>query len=113
MFSLRRFVRFVDKDAGEEAKRADANQAARSSYYGGISAIVKFFQTKTPPVQPEETLEIIAFMEAADISKAKQLLKYRPRMGLEAGLRKMLELDPLFARGKHSAEVTSVGQPAS
>jgi hypothetical protein len=59
------------KDAGEEAKRADANQAARSSYYGGVSAIVKFFQTKTPPVQPEETLEIIAFMEAADISKAR------------------------------------------
>jgi predicted dehydrogenase len=59
------------KDAGEEAKKADANQAARSSYYGGVSAIVKFFQTKTPPVQPEETLEIIAFMEAADISKAR------------------------------------------
>src|SRR5262245_12721955 len=59
------------KDAGEEAKRADANQAARSSYYGGVFAIVKFFQTKTPPVQPEETLEIIAFMEAADISKAR------------------------------------------
>jgi hypothetical protein len=33
--------------------------------------IVKFFRTKTPPVQPEETLEIIAFMEAADISRAR------------------------------------------
>lgn len=32
---------------------------------------MKFFQTKTPPVQPEETLELIAFMEAADISKAR------------------------------------------
>lgn len=59
------------KDAVEEAKRADANQAERSSYYGGVAAIVKFFQTKTPPVQPEETLEIVAFMEAADISKAR------------------------------------------
>jgi hypothetical protein len=49
------------KDAGEEAKRADVAQAARSSYYGGVAAVVKFFQTKIPPVQPEETLEIIAF----------------------------------------------------
>jgi predicted dehydrogenase len=59
------------KEAGEEAKKADANQAARSGYYGGVAAIVKFFQTKTPPVSPEETLEIIAFMEAADMSKAR------------------------------------------
>jgi hypothetical protein len=59
------------KDAGEEAKRADVAQAARSSYYGGVAAVVKFFQTKIPPVRPEETLEIIAFMEAADISKAR------------------------------------------
>jgi hypothetical protein len=32
---------------------------------------VTFFQTKEPPVAAEETLEIIAFMEAADISKAR------------------------------------------
>lgn len=50
---------------------------------------------------------------AADISKARQLLKYRPRMGLETGLRKLLELDPLFSRGKHGAEIPSLGQPAS
>lgn len=31
--------------------------------------IVKFFQTKTPPVSAEETLQIYAFMEAADESK--------------------------------------------
>jgi UDP-glucose 4-epimerase len=49
---------------------------------------------------------------AADISKAKQLLKYRPRMGLAAGLRKLLELDPLFGRGKQGAGVPSLGQPA-
>ncbi|MCI0392194.1 MAG: Gfo/Idh/MocA family oxidoreductase [Acidobacteria bacterium] len=59
------------KDANEEAKRAAANREARSSYYSATTAIVKFFQTKTPPVQPEETLEIIAFMEAAEISKAR------------------------------------------
>jgi Oxidoreductase family, NAD-binding Rossmann fold len=33
--------------------------------------IVKFFQTGIAPIQPEETLEIMAFMEAADLSKAR------------------------------------------
>lgn len=33
--------------------------------------IVKFFKTGVPPVSPEETLEILAFMEAADKSKEK------------------------------------------
>lgn len=59
------------KEAGEEAKRANASSEARSSYYGGVAAMVKFFQTKVPPVSPEETLEIITFMEAAEISKAR------------------------------------------
>lgn len=36
-----------------------------------IEEIVKFFKTGKPPVKAEETLEIIAFMEAADASKAK------------------------------------------
>ena len=30
---------------------------------------MKFFQTKVPPVSPEETIELFAFMEAADESK--------------------------------------------
>ncbi|GMQ80558.1 MAG: Gfo/Idh/MocA family oxidoreductase [Planctomycetia bacterium] len=34
-----------------------------------IAQIVKFFQSGTPPVSAEETLEIFAFMEAADQSK--------------------------------------------
>ncbi len=33
--------------------------------------VVKFFDTGVVPVQPEETLEICAFMEAADLSKAR------------------------------------------
>jgi hypothetical protein len=33
--------------------------------------IVKFFQTGAPPIPAEETLEIMAFMEAADLSKAR------------------------------------------
>jgi hypothetical protein len=40
--------------------------------YGAlVGEIVKFFQTGVAPVKPEETLEIFAFMEAADQSKAK------------------------------------------
>ena len=34
-----------------------------------IVEIVKFFKTGKPPVSEEETLEIFAFMEAADESK--------------------------------------------
>lgn len=41
--------------------------------YGGyqplVVEIVKFFRTHEPPVSPRETLEIYAFMEAADVSK--------------------------------------------
>ncbi len=36
-----------------------------------LEQIIKFFETGTAPVNPEETLEIIAFMEAADESKDK------------------------------------------
>lgn len=34
--------------------------------------IIAFFKTGIPPVQKEETLEIVAFMEAADLSKKKK-----------------------------------------
>lgn len=50
---------------------AASGQTQRSGYYGVVFEIVKFFQTKTPPVRPEETLEIFAFMEAAEISKTR------------------------------------------
>lgn len=38
-------------------------------YRGLIEEIVKFFKTRKPPVPAEETLELLAFMEAADKSK--------------------------------------------
>jgi len=44
----------------------------RSDYRGLLVEIVKFFQTGVPPVQPDETLEIMAFMEAAELSKARR-----------------------------------------
>jgi hypothetical protein len=41
----------------------------RSSYVPMLREIVKFFETKKPPVSNEETLEIFAFMDAAQRSK--------------------------------------------
>jgi hypothetical protein len=34
-----------------------------------VAEIMRFFQTGMAPVKPEETIEIFAFMEAADESK--------------------------------------------
>ena len=46
-------------------------RAATNHEYGPlVREIVKFFQTGNPPVAPEETLEIIAFMDAAQRSKS-------------------------------------------
>jgi hypothetical protein len=40
--------------------------------YGSLLAeIAKFFKTRVPPVDPAESLETIAFMEAADLSQAR------------------------------------------
>ena len=43
----------------------------RSDYRGLLVEIVKFFQTGVPPVEPDETLEMMAFMAAAELSKAR------------------------------------------
>ncbi len=40
-------------------------------YRNLLVEIIKFFQTGVPPIPPEETLEMMAFMEAADLSKAR------------------------------------------
>jgi predicted dehydrogenase len=51
----------------------DRDQASAGSFDGYIplvAAIMEFFKTGIAPVKPEETIEIIAFMEAADKSKA-------------------------------------------
>jgi hypothetical protein len=46
-----------------------ASGGGDAGYEPLVVEIVKFFKTGTPPVSAEETLEIIAFMEAADESK--------------------------------------------
>jgi len=47
--------------------RAEPNGG--SIYRGLLVEVVKFFQTGVPPVSAEASLEILAFMEAADASK--------------------------------------------
>jgi predicted dehydrogenase len=42
-----------------------------NNYRALLVEIVTFFQTGVAPVDPDETLEIIAFMEAAEVSKAR------------------------------------------
>lgn len=41
----------------------------RASYDLLVVEIVKFFNTKEPPISPDQTLEIVAFMTAADMSR--------------------------------------------
>jgi hypothetical protein len=51
--------------------RGEAPVGSFDGYEPLVAAIMKFFQTGIAPVKPEETIEIFAFMEAADESKAK------------------------------------------
>ena len=54
---------------GKEAGRT--SPTAATGYRGLVVEIVKFFETRQPPVPVEESLEIFAFMDAALRSKAE------------------------------------------
>jgi predicted dehydrogenase len=49
--------------------KGTAEQKGSGDYAPLVQEIIKFFQTRVAPVSPEETIEIFAFMEAADESK--------------------------------------------
>lgn len=54
--------------------RGEKGEAAVGSFDGYaplVAEIVKFFQTGKPPVDPAETIELFAFMEAADETKRR------------------------------------------
>ena len=59
------------KDYGGKAtgEKGEAPVGAFDGYAPLVVEIVKFFQTKQPPVAAAETIELFAFMEAADESK--------------------------------------------
>ena len=52
-----------------KGEKGEAPVGSFDGYEPLVAAIMKFFQTGVAPVQPEETIEIMAFMEAADESK--------------------------------------------
>lgn len=56
------------------APRRDGGRepASSSTYSEMLKAVLAFLRTGVTPVEPEETLEVLAFMEAADLSKARQ-----------------------------------------
>ncbi len=63
-------------EGGEEGFLVFGSKGAYNSrHIGGypvlLKEIVQFFKTGKPPVSPEETLELFAFMSAADESKAQ------------------------------------------
>jgi predicted dehydrogenase len=63
-----------DKNGFHGLARGDKGEALVGSFDGYVplvAAIMEFFKTGIAPVKPEETIEILAFMEAADESKAK------------------------------------------
>jgi len=68
-------IRDGDRSYGAVVFGKKANLPApiqKVDYRGLVVEIVKFFRTGNPPVPPEETLEIMAFMEAADLSRMRQ-----------------------------------------
>ena len=50
-------------------EKGEAAVGSFDGYEPLVEAMVKFFQTKQPPVSAAETIELFAFMEAADESK--------------------------------------------
>jgi predicted dehydrogenase len=57
---------------GDKAIRSSLTvQGAKNDYRALVVEIVKFFKTGQAPVPVDEMLEVLAFMEAADASKAK------------------------------------------
>ncbi|MCR4414391.1 MAG: Gfo/Idh/MocA family oxidoreductase [Thermoguttaceae bacterium] len=66
--------RFVGKDGYGAEVEGTLGKGPAGKYEGYTPLLVevsRFFKTGKPPVAPEETIELFAFMEAADASKAK------------------------------------------
>lgn len=56
---------------GEKTMKSSLTEQGQTGYRALVVEIVKFFQTGVSPVSPEEMIEVLAFMEAADLSKAQ------------------------------------------
>jgi hypothetical protein len=56
---------------GEKAERTSLGVEGKNGYASLVAEIVKFFRSGVPPVSVEEMVEVLAFMQAADVSKAR------------------------------------------
>ncbi|MFP6875088.1 MAG: Gfo/Idh/MocA family oxidoreductase [Verrucomicrobiales bacterium] len=54
-----------------KGEKGEAKIGNFDGYQPLVAEVVKFFKTKQAPVTPEETIELFAFMEAADESKRR------------------------------------------
>ena len=61
----------ADYGATVFGEKETVNLGKFKGYNPLLIQIINFFESGTVPVRPEETLEICAFMEAADASKAR------------------------------------------
>ncbi len=73
-----------------EGTKGSLKVGAYEGYAPLVAAAIQFFQTGVSPVSPEETLEIFAFMQAADESKRRD--------GAEVSLREVLAAVPDWKR---------------
>ncbi len=56
---------------GEKAVKSSIGAPGQGGYKPLVAEIVKFLKGGPPPVSPEEMLEVLAFMQAADLSKQR------------------------------------------
>ncbi|MDA1276973.1 MAG: Gfo/Idh/MocA family oxidoreductase [Verrucomicrobia bacterium] len=54
-----------------KGEKGELEVGAYEGYHPLVAEVIQFFQTGVAPVSPEETLELFAFMEAADASKER------------------------------------------
>jgi predicted dehydrogenase len=55
-----------------QTEQGEKDVGGSDGYRPLIVEIVKFFRTRQPPIEPAETIELYAFMEAADESKRQE-----------------------------------------
>lgn len=56
----------------DQATRCGLAQSTPPYYYLLLQNVISFFKTRISPIDIQETLEIVAFLEAADASRAQQ-----------------------------------------
>jgi predicted dehydrogenase len=55
----------------DQGTRCGLAQSTPPYYYYLMQQVIAFFETRTSPIETRETLEIVAFLEAADASRAQ------------------------------------------